>query len=58
MQFLITPDARTYDKRLRGPVEQVELEIDSRTGMKNYIANENGHWATSAGMTLPRYTMN
>ncbi|CAF3512728.1 unnamed protein product [Fusarium graminearum] len=41
-------DARTFDKRLRGPVEPVETEIDPRTGMKNYIANENGGWATSA----------
>jgi hypothetical protein len=42
-------DARKYDKRLRGPVDPRELEIDPRTGMKNYIANENGGWATSAG---------
>lgn len=42
-------DARTFDKRLRGPVEAVETEIDPKTGMKNYIANENGRWATSAG---------
>lgn len=42
-------DARTFDKRLRGPVEPVETEIDMRTGMKNYIANESGGWATSAG---------
>ncbi|EFR02418.1 HET-C domain-containing protein HetC [Nannizzia gypsea CBS 118893] len=42
-------DARQYDPRLRGPVRQVELEIDHETGMKNYIANERGNWATSAG---------
>ncbi|OTA86294.1 hypothetical protein M434DRAFT_399940 [Hypoxylon sp. CO27-5] len=42
-------DARTFDKRLRGPVLPVETEIDPRTGMKNYIANEHGNWATSAG---------
>ncbi|KAI6084322.1 heterokaryon incompatibility Het-C [Hypoxylon rubiginosum] len=42
-------DARTFDKRLRGPVASVETEIDMRTGMKNYIANEQGSWATSAG---------
>ncbi|KAI1135874.1 heterokaryon incompatibility Het-C [Hypoxylon sp. FL0543] len=42
-------DARTFDKRLRGPVMPVETEIDPRTGMKNYIANEQGNWATSAG---------
>ncbi|KAM5351922.1 hypothetical protein ACJ41O_004645 [Fusarium nematophilum] len=42
-------DARTFDPRLRGPVEPVETEIDPRTGMKNYISNESGNWATSAG---------
>ncbi len=26
-----------------------ELEIDPHTGMKNYIANESGSWATSSG---------
>ncbi|KAI9903235.1 hypothetical protein N3K66_002587 [Trichothecium roseum] len=42
-------DARKFDKRLRGPVNDEELDIDPRTGMKNYIANESGRWATSAG---------
>ncbi|KAF8866883.1 Het-C-domain-containing protein [Acephala macrosclerotiorum] len=42
-------DAREFDPRLRGPVQQVELEIDMNTAMKNYIANESGGWATSAG---------
>ncbi|RAH74012.1 Het-C domain-containing protein [Aspergillus aculeatinus CBS 121060] len=42
-------DARQYDKRLRGPIRQVELEIDADTGMKNYIANEGGDWTTSSG---------
>ena len=42
-------DAKTYDRRLRGPVTPDETEIDMRTGMKNYIANERGGWATSAG---------
>ncbi|KAL2759460.1 hypothetical protein ACRALDRAFT_1039377 [Sodiomyces alcalophilus JCM 7366] len=42
-------DAQNYDPRLRPPVRPVETEIDSRTGMKNYIANESGDWATSAG---------
>jgi len=42
-------DARKYDKRLRGPVDPREIEVDPRTGMKNYIANEHGGWATSAG---------
>lgn len=42
-------DARKFDPRLRGPVEPIEYDIDMRTGMKNYIANETGQWATSAG---------
>ncbi|RAL14958.1 Het-C domain-containing protein [Aspergillus homomorphus CBS 101889] len=42
-------DARQYDERLRGPIRQVELDIDSETGMKNYIANEGGDWTTSSG---------
>jgi hypothetical protein len=42
-------DARKFDPRLRGPVLPQETEIDMRTGMKNYIANEQGGWATSAG---------
>lgn len=41
-------DARKYDKRLRGPVDPRELEIDMRTGMKNYICNESGNWPTSS----------
>ena len=27
----------------------VELALDPNTGMKNYIANEAGNWATSSG---------
>jgi hypothetical protein len=42
-------DARKFDPRLRGPVTEAELAIDPQTGMKNYIANERGGWATSAG---------
>ncbi|KOS20421.1 hypothetical protein ESCO_005446 [Escovopsis weberi] len=42
-------DARDLDPRLRGPVQPIETEIDPETGMKNYIANEKGGWATSAG---------
>lgn len=42
-------DARTFDPRLRGPVDLIEIDIDMNTGMKNYIANETGRWATSAG---------
>lgn len=41
-------DARTFDPRLRGPVDPIEIDIDMNTGMKNYIANETGRWATSA----------
>ncbi|ROT43612.1 Het-C-domain-containing protein [Sodiomyces alkalinus F11] len=44
-------DARRYDRRLRGPVdERRELAIDPRTGMKNYIANEQAGITTSAGL--------
>lgn len=42
-------DARSYDARLRPPVHPAELEVDPATGMKNYIANEAGGWATSSG---------
>ncbi|KAK2768875.1 hypothetical protein FQN52_008672 [Onygenales sp. PD_12] len=42
-------DARQHDPRLRGPIRDIELQIDHETGMKNYIANERGDWATSAG---------
>lgn len=43
-------DARRYHPGLRGPVDPRELEIDPRTGMKNYIANENGNWDTSKAL--------
>jgi len=43
-------DPRKYDKRLRGPVDPRELEVDPRTGMKNYIANETGGWDTSKAL--------
>ncbi|CAE7010047.1 het-c domain protein [Pyrenophora teres f. teres] len=42
-------DARKYDPRLRGPVSEDELAVNPETGMKNYIANERGGWATSTG---------
>ncbi|PPJ51760.1 hypothetical protein CBER1_08213 [Cercospora berteroae] len=42
-------DARTFDPRLRGPVQPIELEVDPRTGMKNYMANEHIGIATSVG---------
>src|SRR5438876_3601723 len=42
-------DARQYDTRLRGPVdERRELSIDPQTGLKNYIATEGIGIATSA----------
>ena len=40
-------DARAFDPRLRPPVDPRELLIDPLTGMKNYIANEEGGWMTS-----------
>ncbi|KAF8328217.1 uncharacterized protein EI90DRAFT_2926740 [Cantharellus anzutake] len=43
-------DARKYNPGLRPPVDPAELEIDPRTGMKNYIANESGHWDTSKAL--------
>ncbi|KAH9478428.1 hypothetical protein JR316_0008883 [Psilocybe cubensis] len=43
-------DPRQYHPKLRGPVNPQELEIDPRTGMKNYIANENGPWDTSKAL--------
>ncbi|KAG9205508.1 hypothetical protein G6514_008150 [Epicoccum nigrum] len=44
-------DARDYDRRLRGPVDESrELAVDERTGLKNYIASEDMGITTSAGM--------
>ncbi|BEI86570.1 hypothetical protein CcaverHIS002_0608570 [Cutaneotrichosporon cavernicola] len=43
-------DARKYDPRLRGPIDPRELQIDPQSGMKNYIANENGNWDTSKAL--------
>jgi len=42
-------NAQAYDPRLRPPVHPNELAVDPLTGMKNYIANETGGWATSSG---------
>lgn len=36
-----------YDK-LRGPVTRKEVEVDEKTGMKRYIADESGDWSTSS----------
>jgi hypothetical protein len=43
-------DPRQFDPRLRGPVDPRELEVDPRTGMKNYIANDVGPWDTSKAL--------
>ncbi|KIP12121.1 hypothetical protein PHLGIDRAFT_368931 [Phlebiopsis gigantea 11061_1 CR5-6] len=43
-------DAQKYHPKLRPPVNPQELEIDTRTGMKNYIANEHGTWDTSRAL--------
>jgi hypothetical protein len=49
-------DARQYDRRLRGPVdERRELSIDERTGLKNYIASEDRGITTSAGLVRDLY---
>ena len=49
-------DATKYDRRLRGLVRPIELEIDHETGMKNYIANAKGDWATSAAFVKYSFT--
>ncbi|KAJ5681518.1 uncharacterized protein N7477_001458 [Penicillium maclennaniae] len=44
-------DARFYDRRLRGPVDdERELSIDPRTGLKAYIASEDMDIDTSAAL--------
>ncbi|EKV11253.1 NIMA-interacting protein TinC [Penicillium digitatum PHI26] len=44
-------DARDYDRRLRGPVdEERELSVDPRTGLKHYIATEDLGIDTSAAL--------
>jgi hypothetical protein len=44
-------DARQYDPRLRGPVDEGrELSVDPETGLKKYIASENAGITTSAGL--------
>jgi len=50
-------DAREYDPRLRGPVtERVELAIDQKRGLKNYIASEEVGITTSAGHVRKLFT--
>ncbi|KAI1323452.1 heterokaryon incompatibility Het-C [Xylariaceae sp. FL0255] len=46
--FGYVDNAKEVDERLRGPVDPKELEIDTKTGMKNYIANSGQGWDTSA----------
>jgi hypothetical protein len=41
-------DAEKYDERLRPPVQPIEYAVDPKSGMKNYVANETGEWATSS----------
>jgi hypothetical protein len=49
-------DARQYDRRLRGPVdERRELCIDERTGLKAYIASEDRGITTSAALVRDLY---
>ncbi|KAI1794001.1 Het-C-domain-containing protein [Ganoderma leucocontextum] len=43
-------DARQFHPKLRPPVNPEELEIDERTGMKNYMATENRGWDTSTAL--------
>jgi len=45
------PDPRTVHPDFRGPVVDGELDIDPKTGMKNYIANESGAWNTTIKYT-------
>ncbi|RDB28776.1 hypothetical protein Hypma_015984 [Hypsizygus marmoreus] len=40
-------DAREFHPKLRPPVDDRELEIDERTGMKNYMATEDQGWDSS-----------
>ncbi|KDQ31260.1 hypothetical protein PLEOSDRAFT_1111739 [Pleurotus ostreatus PC15] len=40
-------DARQFHPKLRPPVEDRELEIDERTGMKKYMASDNEGFDTS-----------
>ncbi|KAL0581875.1 hypothetical protein V5O48_000104 [Marasmius crinis-equi] len=51
-------DPRTVDPRLRGPVDPRELEIDTRTGMKNYIANGNESSSFPVSVILKAATEN
>ncbi|KAH9943991.1 Het-C-domain-containing protein [Epithele typhae] len=43
-------DPRRFHPKLRPPVEDEELQIDERNGMKNYMATENRGWDTSTAL--------
>ncbi|KAL1749184.1 heterokaryon incompatibility protein Het-C-domain-containing protein [Schizophyllum fasciatum] len=43
-------DARQIHPKLRPPVDERELEIDERTGMKKYMATEGESWDTSTAL--------
>ncbi|TFL06149.1 heterokaryon incompatibility protein Het-C-domain-containing protein [Pterulicium gracile] len=43
-------DARSYHPKLRPPVDDRELEIDERNGMKKYMATEGEEWDTSTAL--------
>jgi hypothetical protein len=53
-------NAVQHDKDLRGDVDPKEVEIDPKTGMKNYIANEeltideHGTKIDTSGIVIPR----
>ncbi|PBK73910.1 heterokaryon incompatibility Het-C [Armillaria solidipes] len=49
-------DARQFHPALRPPVDPRELEIDERTGMKNYMATENQEWDSSTAHIRRTFT--
>lgn len=50
-------NAKEIDERLRGPVDPKELEIDPKTGMKNYVANSGQGWDTAADYVKQQLTL-
>ncbi|KAK0486384.1 heterokaryon incompatibility Het-C [Armillaria novae-zelandiae] len=49
-------DARQFHPALRPPVDPRELEIDERTGMKNYMATEDQEWDSSTAHIRRTFT--
>ncbi|KAK0212316.1 heterokaryon incompatibility Het-C [Desarmillaria ectypa] len=49
-------DARQLHPALRPPVDPRELEIDERTGMKNYMATEDQEWDSSTAHIRRTFT--